>query len=105
MDGIFANAFIHLFVEIDANLALRKMHALLRKDGVVFIGTDLCEESREGIFEKPYYKRRVKRFKRYWARVELELLVAESGFRIDRSFVVPDYYRDFKWLILYASRG
>jgi SAM-dependent methyltransferase len=104
VDGIFANAFIHLFTENDARLVMRKMHAMLKEGGVVFVGTDLCGESREGVVEKPYYNRRVKRFKRYWERKELEDLVIDSGFRLDRSFVVPDYYRDFSWLILYASR-
>jgi SAM-dependent methyltransferase len=105
VDGIFANAFIHLFTEIDAKVVLNKMHDLLKKGGAAFVSTDLCGESKEGVFEKPYYRKKVRRLKRFWARQELEDAVAGSGFRLERSFVVPDYYRDFKWLILYASKA
>ena len=104
VDGIFANAFIHLFTESDARLVMHKMLAMLKKGGVVFVGTDLCGESREGVVEKPYYYTRVKRFKRYWERKELEDLMVDCGFKLDQSFVVPDYYRDFNWLILYGSK-
>jgi SAM-dependent methyltransferase len=104
VDGIFANAFIHLFIKNDAKLVMHKIHAMLKNNGVVFLGTDLCGESREGVLEKPYYKKKVKRFKRYWERKELEDLMIDSGFRLERSFDVPDYYRDFNWLILCGSK-
>jgi len=104
IDGIFANAFIHLFTERDAGLVLHKMASSLKAGGVLFLSTDLCGESREGVSEKPYYKTKVKRFKRYWARKDLEDLVTNSRFKLDRSFAVPDYYRDLNWLALLASR-
>jgi SAM-dependent methyltransferase len=105
VDGIFASAFIHLFDVEDAIAVLHKMHSLLKTGGVVFLSTDLCGESREGVFEKPYYKKKVKRFKRFWARGELERLAKDNGFVLDRSFVIPDYYRDIKWLVCYLSKA
>src|SRR5215217_4779777 len=33
-DGIFANAFIHLFTESDAKLVLDKIHGLLKQEGL-----------------------------------------------------------------------
>jgi SAM-dependent methyltransferase len=104
IDAAFANAFIHLFTRKDAKLVMRKIHSTLKDGGVLFLSTDLCSESREGVLLKPYYVNKVKRFKRYWARKELEDLVVDSGFDLDRSFTVPDYYREFEWLILYGSK-
>lgn len=103
-DAIFACAFIHLFDETGAKLVLQKMYSLLKDTGVVFLATDHCAISKEGIFEKPFYRKKVKRFKRYWARQELEELVSEMGFRVEESVSVPDYYRDFNWLLIYASK-
>jgi 2-polyprenyl-3-methyl-5-hydroxy-6-metoxy-1,4-benzoquinol methylase len=90
-DAIFSMAFIHLFPKKDAERVLQKIFKLLKKEGVLFFGTTLSKESKEGweIKRDPFFlKSEQKRYRKHWTEKELLDLLIKSGFSyIDRYFI------------------
>lgn len=89
-DGIFANAFIHLFPTGTDRKVLQKMLMLLRESGVAYIATTRSKRSREGWYYKKDYKSREKRFRKYWRKTELSQALQKAGFKIIRYFEFDD---------------
>ena len=89
-DGIFANAFIHLFSTGTDRKVFEKMRVLLREGGVAYIATTRSKKSREGWYYKKDYKSKEKRFRKYWRKTELSQALQAAGFKIIRSFEFDD---------------
>lgn len=87
-DGIYANAFIHLFPEHDVVLA--KMRTALRKGGVALISTTPSECTREEIARKEDYQSTQKRYRKHWTQHDLQLALEAAGFTIVRFFETTD---------------
>lgn len=89
-DGIFANAFIHLFPTGTDRKVFEKMRVLLREGGVAYIATTRSKKSQEGWYYKKDYKSREKRFRKYWRKTELSQALEKTGFKIIRYFEFDD---------------
>lgn len=85
-DGIFANAFIHLFSTGEYEKVLAKMRRVLRDGGFAYISTTRSKRSKEGWFHKKDYKSKEKRFRKYWTKRELTSVLRAANFRIVKYF-------------------
>ena len=89
-DGIFSNAFIHLFPTGIYEKVLREMHRILTTNGVAYISTTRERRSREGWYRKKDYRSKAKRFRKYWTKTELSKALIELGFTIVKYFEMTD---------------
>lgn len=78
-DGIYAQAFIHLFPAEDAELVMLKIKSLLDKNGVCLISTTLHKDPKEGYLAKTNFKNKVLRYRKEYTEGSLEALIVDSG--------------------------
>jgi ubiquinone/menaquinone biosynthesis C-methylase UbiE len=92
-DAIFSMAFIHLFPKKDAEKLLQKMFRLLKKGGVLYFGTTLSKESKEGWEIKRdvfFPKSEQKRYRKHWTEEELLDSLNRSGFTYIDKYYISD---------------
>lgn len=87
-DGIYANAFIHLFPDHDVVLA--KMRTALHEGGVALISTTPSKSTREEIARKEDYQSTQKRYRKHWTRDDLQIALEAAGFKVIRYFETTD---------------
>lgn len=97
-DGIFAQAFIHLFPKKDVQNIIKKIKESLVYGGVAYISTTISDTSREGIFRKNSFKNKLPRFRRFWTKKELREAINLSGMEIIDQYDTT-CVRDKKWMI------
>jgi SAM-dependent methyltransferase len=89
-DGIFANAFIHLFpTSIDAKV-FKKIRTSLGAGGVAYISTTISKRLKEGWYTKKGYSSKEKRFRKFWTKKALTKLITDSDFKIVNQFDLKD---------------
>lgn len=81
-DGILAIAFIHLFAKRDVLSVLKKIHSILKPEGILYINTTRHRRSEEGFFAKNNFKNKLKRFRHRFTKSELWRLLDEADFEI-----------------------
>lgn len=79
-DAIVGFAFIHLFPADLVRQVLAKMHADLRSDGLLYIGTTITEESSEGWLEKVDYPGAPTRYRKQWQETEFSKAITDAEF-------------------------
>jgi SAM-dependent methyltransferase len=86
LDAMLAFAFVHLYPKVEAPVVLEKMRGDLRRGGLLYLGTTVETESREGWEQKNDYKEATYAPPRYRARYttwEFEQLVLGCGFELE----------------------
>ncbi len=101
-NGIFANAFIHLFPSGTDKLVLRKMHRILKSGGAAYISTTRANRSKEGWYRKKDYLSEEKRFRKYWTKRGLAQALKETGFSTVQYSEVTDPFN--KRFMIYLVR-
>lgn len=101
-DGVFAKAFIHLFATPDATEVIKKIHALLKENGVAFISTTVHDKSEEGYREKTDYKNSPKRYRKKWTEEELLETFSKSWTILHKNYHQVD---DKSWLALVLRKN
>lgn len=92
-DAIFAMAFIHLFPKNIAELNIEKMYKLLKKGGVLYIGTTLSNNSSEGFELKKdsfFPNGKQKRYRKHWTEEELQTSLQNAGFKYKETYYIND---------------
>ena len=91
-DGIFSFAFVHLFPKEVAMEVLKKMFGLLKKGGILYLGTSKSNRSSEGWEQKKDYKPKLSRFRKHWTEQELRNALEKVGFKILDVYILTDPY-------------
>jgi putative hydrolases of HD superfamily len=91
-DGIFAQAFIHLFPKDTVKKLLQKIHKLLTPQGVACFTTTKSYESKEGWFPKHDYIGNYTRFRKFWTKEELKETLKENGYDLIDYYEITDPY-------------
>lgn len=100
-DGIFANAFIHLFPTGKYEKVLLKMRKILKPGGFAYISTTRSKISKEGWYRKKDYKSDGKRFRKYWTKMELARALKMTDFKIVKYFEKVDpFNKNYMWFIV-----
>lgn len=92
-DAIFSMAFIHLFPKNIADLVLKKMYKLLKKDGILYIGTTVSDKSKEGFELKKdsfFPNGQQKRYRKHWTENELLDSLQRVGFKYKNRYHIND---------------
>ncbi len=89
-NGIFANAFVHLFPSGKYEKVFIKMKKVLVKGGFAYISTTLSKKSKEGWYIKRDYNSKEKRFRKYWTKNALQKALKKEGFTIIKYFEIID---------------
>lgn len=97
-DGIFAQAFIHLYPKSEVESVLKKIKSLLVLNGVAHITTSKNNESKEGWFTKDDYHGKYKRYRKFWTKNELEETLKRLNFQIVNYFEIMCPFKK-KWMI------
>jgi 2-polyprenyl-3-methyl-5-hydroxy-6-metoxy-1,4-benzoquinol methylase len=101
-DLIWALAFIHLYPKKEISKILDKINFLLEEGGICLLTTTKAEKSEEGFFEKKDYNKKVKRFRKFWTKEELEK-------ELRNSFEILDYFervdgKNKHWMLFVIKR-
>jgi ubiquinone/menaquinone biosynthesis C-methylase UbiE/nucleoside 2-deoxyribosyltransferase len=89
-DALTALAFIHLFPREAVRGVLLQMRALLKEQGVLYIGTTDSREYSEGFETKSDYASPLPRFRAHWPVAELKQVLEEEGFSIEETILHED---------------
>lgn len=103
-DGIYAQAFVHLFPKEEAITVIKKIKSLLNKEGVAHITSSKSDESKEGWFVKSDYSGEHKRFRKYWTKEEMEETLKQVGFVIVDYYEIKDPYEK-EWMVFTAKNS
>lgn len=103
-NGIYAQAFIHLFPEEDVKVVFKKIFNLLESNWIAHISTTVHDISDEGYFEKEDYTGEMKRFRRKWTEDELLNEIKDTWFVIHDKKYIIEPNNGKKWIIIVAIR-
>jgi SAM-dependent methyltransferase len=98
VDGIFAQALIHLFPGAIVTHLVSKLARLLPAGGVLSVSTTDSSTSREGWRSKSDYSGGHLRFRKDWTRDELVAMLNCCAFELLADFSVGDAF-DKKWIV------
>jgi SAM-dependent methyltransferase len=102
-DGVFAQAFIHLFPKDEALRILGKIRRILKEGGTAHVTTSVHDKGGEGWLVKTDYQGRYSRFRKHWTRPEMEEALRTCGFGIVDTYDIADPYGK-KWMVFSARR-
>jgi cyclopropane fatty-acyl-phospholipid synthase-like methyltransferase len=102
-DGIFAQAFIHLFPKEEMETVFKKLNDLLKADGVMYLTTSRSQESKEGWYEKLDYAGHYKRYRKFWTKEELEESLHAHGFQIVDYYEIVDPFEKC-WMVFTVQK-
>lgn len=103
-NGIYAQAFIHLFPREDVKKVLKKIFNLLEDTWVAHISTTLHNIYEEGYSTKNDYPWSVKRFRIKWTEKELLEEIEKVWFKIYQKEFITETNNDKKWVIIIARK-
>ena len=89
-DGIYAQAFIHLFPKAEVGEVFSKMFSLLNSKGLIHFSTTIHAEPWEGWEEKHDYEVKVKRFRKHWNLQELNDFLESIGVNVIHQYTIHD---------------
>ncbi|MBS3152358.1 methyltransferase domain-containing protein [Candidatus Woesearchaeota archaeon] len=102
--AIFAIYFIHLFPPKELTKTIKKIHKLLKKDGLVIITTDLNKKPKEGFFQHPFAKFKALRYRRNFTKKEIKNLLNKNKFKILKYFKDKDQLDSKKIWVTYIAK-
>lgn len=97
-DYVLALAVLHNFPKKDLKKLLIKIKQWLKDDGFFIIDTTANNVSEEGYYEKEDYQTKVIRYRKKFTKKEIEDLLIESGFVIDKCKDYVDSSSGKNWL-------
>lgn len=92
--GLIAGAFLNLFPSSETLKILNKFFSLLNPNGIGLIYTTKDRVSKEGIFYKRDFSKKVRRFRKFFTEEELRNVLSKAGFKIIK--IYPGYSQDKK---------
>ncbi|MDP9249036.1 MAG: hypothetical protein M3M85_00790, partial [bacterium] len=72
--------------------SFKKSSFYFKRGGVVFIGTTMSNDSKEGLEEKIGYDLPEKRFRKHWTKEEIQKTLKDIGFEAVKVQLIADTY-------------
>lgn len=105
-DIVFAGSFIHLFLQNDVDIIMKKVYNWLKKDGIFFAYTTSHNKDEEGYYSKTkgIYPNENKRFRHRYTKETFNELFVKNGFIVLEHYQIFEPENNKEWQFVLAKK-